>query len=182
MHLARRRKWQQGCSSTLMPKPRQCQSATDKDARSCVDQYYSILTFTYRLLAICCQRAIAGQACLLRPRLARDGSCQRPNAVINTPETDVKAEKMPLSSVCVFCGSSSGHNPVYMKAAKRLGEEIAARNMKLVYGGALFLSNPHCGHCERPHLPGSRVLSPARDSLQRPTIQWPIAKDAFGCL
>jgi uncharacterized protein (TIGR00730 family) len=38
------------------------------------------------------------------------------------------------SSVCVFCGSSSGTNPVYVEAARRLGVEIAARRLELVYG------------------------------------------------
>jgi cytokinin riboside 5'-monophosphate phosphoribohydrolase len=42
---------------------------------------------------------------------------------------------MPLQRVCVFCGASPGYGAAYMKAAKKLGEEIASRNMTLVYGG-----------------------------------------------
>lgn len=40
-----------------------------------------------------------------------------------------------MRSVCVFCGSSSGTNPVYALAARELGRELAAWNLGLVYGG-----------------------------------------------
>ena len=42
-------------------------------------------------------------------------------------------EKSPV--VCVFCGSSFGADPRYAAAAKRLGELIAARGLRLVFGG-----------------------------------------------
>lgn len=42
---------------------------------------------------------------------------------------------MSLRSVCVFCGASTGHNPVYREAAIALGHAIARRGMTLVYGG-----------------------------------------------
>lgn len=38
--------------------------------------------------------------------------------------------------LCVFCGSSSGQDPVYLEAARSLGEAMAARGIDLVYGGA----------------------------------------------
>jgi uncharacterized protein (TIGR00730 family) len=41
-----------------------------------------------------------------------------------------------LTSVCVFCGSSLGNSPAYLRSAKDLGALIAARGLKLVYGGA----------------------------------------------
>lgn len=37
--------------------------------------------------------------------------------------------------ICVFCGSSSGVNPVYSRTAKELGALIAQRNHSLIYGG-----------------------------------------------
>ncbi|HLX72656.1 MAG TPA: TIGR00730 family Rossman fold protein [Verrucomicrobiae bacterium] len=37
--------------------------------------------------------------------------------------------------LCVFCGSSHGVNPVYAKAAKETGAELARRGIALVYGG-----------------------------------------------
>jgi uncharacterized protein (TIGR00730 family) len=43
---------------------------------------------------------------------------------------------MSLQRVCVFCGSSLGSRPEYEQAAMRLAEELAARKIALVYGGA----------------------------------------------
>lgn len=40
-----------------------------------------------------------------------------------------------MKSLCVFCGSSFGASPAYRLAAARLGEEIALRRIRLVYGG-----------------------------------------------
>lgn len=42
---------------------------------------------------------------------------------------------MPVRSVCVFCGASIGANPAYRAAAVALGEAIARRGLRLVYGG-----------------------------------------------
>jgi uncharacterized protein (TIGR00730 family) len=39
-----------------------------------------------------------------------------------------------MRRLCVFCGSSSGDNPVYAGAARRLGAALAARGLGLVYG------------------------------------------------
>ncbi|MEE9332935.1 MAG: TIGR00730 family Rossman fold protein [Granulosicoccaceae bacterium] len=41
-----------------------------------------------------------------------------------------------LKSICVYCGSSPGARPDYVDACKPLGEEMARRNITLVYGGA----------------------------------------------
>ncbi|SKC74749.1 LOG family protein [Ohtaekwangia koreensis] len=38
-------------------------------------------------------------------------------------------------NICVFCGSSLGHNSVYETAAKELGELMASQGHTLVYGG-----------------------------------------------
>jgi len=38
-------------------------------------------------------------------------------------------------SVCVFCGSSAGVDPVHAAAARDLGAALAARGIRLVYGG-----------------------------------------------
>lgn len=38
-------------------------------------------------------------------------------------------------NICVFCGSSSGNNPIYAQAAQELGLLIAAGNHTLIYGG-----------------------------------------------
>lgn len=40
-----------------------------------------------------------------------------------------------MKRICVFCGSSSGGNPVYLEAARRVGRTLASRGLGLVYGG-----------------------------------------------
>jgi len=40
-----------------------------------------------------------------------------------------------MKSVCVFCGSNPGNDPVYAAGAKAMGAEIARRGLILVYGG-----------------------------------------------
>ncbi len=41
-----------------------------------------------------------------------------------------------MKSICVFCGSSPGNDPIYMKNAAALGAMLAKNNIRLVYGGA----------------------------------------------
>jgi len=41
----------------------------------------------------------------------------------------------PLSSVCVYCGSSPGNDPAYLKAGRTLGRAIGDAGLRLVYGG-----------------------------------------------
>jgi uncharacterized protein (TIGR00730 family) len=38
--------------------------------------------------------------------------------------------------LCVFCGSSSGSEPVYLESARALGSALAREGIGLVYGGA----------------------------------------------
>jgi len=40
-----------------------------------------------------------------------------------------------VKRICVFCGSSEGARPAYADAARRLGAELVARKLGLVYGG-----------------------------------------------
>ena len=40
-----------------------------------------------------------------------------------------------VTSICIFCGSSSGTNANYENATDAIGREIAARDLKLIYGG-----------------------------------------------
>lgn len=42
---------------------------------------------------------------------------------------------MQLSSICVYCGSSAGSNPVWQSSAFAFGETLAEQNIKLIYGG-----------------------------------------------
>ncbi len=41
-----------------------------------------------------------------------------------------------IKSIAVFCGSSEGYNKAYMKAAREAGATLAARKIKLIYGGS----------------------------------------------
>jgi len=40
-----------------------------------------------------------------------------------------------IRSICVFCGSKTGADPAYEVAALKLGDMIAERGIRLVYGG-----------------------------------------------
>ncbi|MCH7384589.1 TIGR00730 family Rossman fold protein [Acinetobacter dispersus] len=40
-----------------------------------------------------------------------------------------------MNSICVFCGSSLGNEPIYQQMAQATGQEIAAQGKTLVYGG-----------------------------------------------
>lgn len=48
--------------------------------------------------------------------------------------TDVQST-LALKSVAVFCGSSPGHAPEHMALATQVGQTIAARGLRLIYGG-----------------------------------------------
>ncbi len=40
-----------------------------------------------------------------------------------------------MKKICVFCGSSSGNNPVYANHAIKLGINLALNSISLIYGG-----------------------------------------------
>ena len=40
-----------------------------------------------------------------------------------------------MRSICVFCGASTGRDPRYAAAAAAVGERLAQRGIRLVYGG-----------------------------------------------
>ena len=42
---------------------------------------------------------------------------------------------MVTKRLCVFCGSASGHDPVYAAAAKDVGSLLARHGIEIVYGG-----------------------------------------------
>jgi uncharacterized protein (TIGR00730 family) len=45
-------------------------------------------------------------------------------------------EQNTVRAICVFCGSSFGARPAYVEAARELGGLLAAKGLRLVYGGA----------------------------------------------
>ena len=42
---------------------------------------------------------------------------------------------MSLQSICVFCGASTGANPIYREAAIAMGQALASNGIRLIYGG-----------------------------------------------
>lgn len=40
-----------------------------------------------------------------------------------------------MKSLCIYCGSSLGHQPAYAAAARELGQLLAAQQIELIYGG-----------------------------------------------
>ena len=38
-------------------------------------------------------------------------------------------------SICVYCGSKTGKNPVHAESARQLGTLLADRRIRMVYGG-----------------------------------------------
>jgi uncharacterized protein (TIGR00730 family) len=49
------------------------------------------------------------------------------------PITYLKMNK--IRSICVYCGSSPGHDPSYLQAGHQLGRSLAQSGLRLVYGG-----------------------------------------------
>jgi uncharacterized protein (TIGR00730 family) len=44
-------------------------------------------------------------------------------------------EMATITSICVYCGSGTGHAPIHLKAAKDFGTAMAKAGIRLVYGG-----------------------------------------------
>jgi uncharacterized protein (TIGR00730 family) len=73
-----------------------------------------------------------------------------------------------LRSVCVYCGSSESTNPAYHDLATRLGQALAQRGLRLVYGGG---SIGLMGRCAKAaHEAGGDVLGVMPRFLERREI------------
>lgn len=59
-----------------------------------------------------------------------------PSAAPSYPESAMMTNHGKCHRVAVYCGSAEGTNPVFLAEARRLGMEIAAAGLGLVYGGA----------------------------------------------
>ena len=40
-----------------------------------------------------------------------------------------------MKRICVYCGSRSGNDPIYVEKAIQLGTSLAQKDIELVYGG-----------------------------------------------
>jgi uncharacterized protein (TIGR00730 family) len=54
---------------------------------------------------------------------------------MQNPQKPSPTDDYPMKSICVFCGSSTGINPMYRQGAVAMGRAIARRGLTLVYGG-----------------------------------------------
>lgn len=57
------------------------------------------------------------------------------NKVNAMPDTGDTSNTTPRRNVCVYCGSGKGRDPSYARAAQKLGRDLAAAGLGLVYGG-----------------------------------------------
>ncbi len=82
----------------------------------------------------------------IRPVSLDEGKLRKPtplpskspdfDAVLNKQKTTMGIKNLQkIKSICVYCGSSPGTNPVYIEAAKTFGALLARHNIELVYGG-----------------------------------------------
>lgn len=75
-----------------------------------------------------------------------------------------------MQRVCVFCGSSSGRDDVYARAARSLGTALARRGLGLVYGGGrVGLMGEVAGAAAAG---GAEVVGVIPESLRAKEIGW----------
>jgi uncharacterized protein (TIGR00730 family) len=75
-----------------------------------------------------------------------------------------------LKSVCVYCGSSNTTKPEYLDLAARFGAALAARRLRLVYGGGAVGLMGRCA--EAAHKAGGDVLGIMPRFLERREITY----------
>ncbi|WP_449375121.1 LOG family protein [Bosea thiooxidans] len=88
-----------------------------------------------------------------------------------------------MRSVCVFCGSNPGNDPVYAAGARAMGAEIARRGLTLVYGGGAvglmgIVANAAMEAGGEVH--GVIPQALARRAAHRPARGWARGLDAAG--
>ena len=69
-----------------------------------------------------------------------------------------------VKSLCVYCGSARGASPRYVAAAKELGEAMAERGIRLVYGGARIGMMGECADAVMKN--GGEVIGVIPEHLQ----------------
>jgi uncharacterized protein (TIGR00730 family) len=75
-----------------------------------------------------------------------------------------------LKSVCVYCGSSNTTKPAYLDLATRFGAALAARQLRLVYGGGAVGLMGRCA--KAAHEAGGDVLGVMPRFLERREITY----------
>lgn len=78
---------------------------------------------------------------------------------------------MPIpQSICVYCGSSNAAKPEHLDLAARLGTALAARGVRMVYGGGRVGLMGRCA--EAAHKAGGAVLGVMPHFLARREITY----------
>jgi uncharacterized protein (TIGR00730 family) len=75
-----------------------------------------------------------------------------------------------LKSVCVYCGSSNTTKPEYLELAARFGAALAARQLRMVYGGGAVGLMGRCA--KAAHEAGGDVLGVMPRFLERREITY----------
>jgi uncharacterized protein (TIGR00730 family) len=86
------------------------------------------------------------------------------------PLADSSTPGRPLKSVCVYCGSSNTTKPEYLDLATRFGGALAARGLRLVYGGGAVGLMGRCA--KAVHEAGGEVLGIMPRFLERREITY----------
>lgn len=83
---------------------------------------------------------------------------------------DSSTPRRALKSVCVYCGSSNTTKPEYLGLATRFGAALAARRLRLVYGGGAVGLMGRCA--KAAHEGGGDVLGIMPRFLERREITY----------
>jgi uncharacterized protein (TIGR00730 family) len=86
------------------------------------------------------------------------------------PLADSSPPRRALRSVCVYCGSSETTKPQYLDLAARFGAALAARGLRLVYGGGAVGLMGRCA--KAAHEAGGDVLGVMPRFLERREITY----------
>jgi uncharacterized protein (TIGR00730 family) len=86
------------------------------------------------------------------------------------PMADSSAPGRTLKSVCVYCGSSNTTKPEYLDLAARFGAALAARRLRMVYGGGAVGLMGRCA--KAAHEAGGDVLGVMPRFLERREITY----------
>lgn len=85
--------------------------------------------------------------------------------------TSTQSSFREISSICVFAGSRPGKNPIYMEAAKSLGESFLKHGISLVYGGGsagmmgMLASTIHPQGKVTGIIPSALILAESKDKI-----------------
>lgn len=69
------------------------------------------------------------------PALALPGKADYPRRHNERQFKKMGVKQRDIQTVCVYCGSATGDDDAYLKAARALGKTLAEADIRLIYGG-----------------------------------------------